>query len=51
MFVFRGRKGLICQATLRSLFPLNVCMEINEALLLLKPLTLAVAVVSASVLR
>lgn len=51
MFFFRGRKGLICQETLWSLFPLNVGIEINETLLLLKPVTLAVTVVSASVLR
>lgn len=51
MFFFQGRKGLLCQETLWSLFPLNVCIEINETLLLLKPVTLAVTVVSASVLR
>lgn len=48
MFFFRGRRGLICQKPLWTLFPLNVCIEINVALLLLKPTTAIITVVLAS---
>ena len=50
MFFLKGRRGLICQETLWSLFPLNVCIEINETLLL-NAVPLISTVVSASVSR
>lgn len=50
MFFLKGRRGLICQETLWSLFRLNVCIEINETLLL-DAVLLVSAVVSASVSR
>lgn len=46
-----GRRGLICQETLWSLFPLNVRIEINVVLLLLKPITVITIVVLASALH
>lgn len=46
----RGEKALICQGTLWLLFPLNVCIEINVALLLQNPITAILTVVFASAL-